>query len=225
MKNYLSKFKCWLGNTKRTTYATIRWAKRKNIKVLTLTLIVIVFAVCLPFINSTLFAFYAILLQAVGAFILIKAVVEKLKIFNKPSLTQMLKAEFSIFPPIQKKQIPDVKYGGDTLTLSEPESPYGFATKQPDSFSDLSEVVSYFNEQISGLHNIVITKNRELYKEISNRSESLSAAQSRNKNEIREIKKFLEEANTENAFLEVFGAFCLMLGLLLSFIQQLPQIQ
>lgn len=138
---------------------------------------------------------------------------------------QNIKNDFAKFPPTQKRKNAVVTFEGDTVEISV-SSNFGkvYATQHKDSFKEISEVVEYFNEQITNLHKRIGDDNKALWKEMLSHSNSLSASQDENKNEIQKIKRALEENSIADVYLDVFGTTCLIIGLILSAVQQLLSI-
>lgn len=217
MKNRLLKVKGWLISTKNLTYATGRWFKKKHLWSIILIPLLIIPAFIL---DSEFFTLYAVVLQGIGAIILIWGVNERLIASSKESLLQHLKNDFSKFPPVQKKKNMTVTLERGEVTISAFPL-HAFATKNKDSFKDISEVVEYFNKHVTELNTRIGKAHKELSREISTSSNKLLAVQNENKNEILRIKRGIEESNTSNVYLDVFGASCLIIGLILSAIQQL----
>lgn len=217
MKNRLLKVKGWLISTKHLTYATGRWFKKKHLWSIILIPLLIVPAFILA---SKAFTLYAVILQGIGAIIIIWGVNNRLKESTKESLLRNLKNDFSKFPPVQRKRNVNVKMEGAGITITANPA-HAFATKNKDSFKDISEVVEYFNKQVTELNTRIGRVHKELSREISTSSNKLLAIQNENKNEIHRIKKGIEDSNTSNVYLDVFGASCLIIGLILTAIQQL----
>lgn len=164
-------------------------------------------------------AAYAVALQSVAAVIFAWSVVSRHGLHTGENLLEKLKSRLVEFPLFKMPKNEPILITTSTLTLNSGEGTVSVAQRDPSTFKSIEEVVEYLNEQVKDLDSRISKGDKELRNQQIKKGKNLAAKISKNRQQINHLERSVNSLTTSGAFVELFGALCLILGLILTVIQ------
>jgi hypothetical protein len=154
---------------------------------------------------------YGLLLQLIGSITLVISLRERLILFKGWKLIDFFKDFFRRFPSKGKHIYLNVN---DSIHIQSSTNAEIRRLFNPSE--DINETLRYFNEEINSLHEKLTKFRNELKLDLKKIDSKMEEHKSQISKELFETKKLVTDSSVSNIWLDLFGIFSILTGLVLA---------